>query len=60
MFIFQISFDNEKGYVVSLYWFPSQTLDEFDSYNDELEKLTTDVHSRKGDFVMIIGDFNTE
>ena len=45
----EISFNNRKRYVVSLYRSPSQAPDEFDSFINNLEKL--DIYSRKADFV---------
>ena len=56
----EISINNKKDYVVSLYRSPSQTPDEFDSFSNNLEKLITDIYSRKADFVMMIGDFNAK
>ena len=47
--IMEISFNNRKRYVVSLYRSPSQAPDEFDSFINNLEKL--DIYSRKADFV---------
>ena len=47
--------NNKKGYVVSLYWSPSQMPDEFDSFISNFEKL-----SWKVDFVLMIGDFNVK
>ena len=58
--ILEISINNKKDYVVSLYRSPSQTPDEFDSFSNNLEKLITDIYSRKADFVMMIGDFNAK
>ena len=48
------------GYVVSLYRFPSQTPDEFDSFNNNLEKLLIDMYYREADFVLMIGVFNAK
>ena len=45
----EISINNRKRYVVSLYRSPSQTPDEFDSFINNLEKL--DIYSRKANFV---------
>ena len=56
----EISINNKKGYVVSLYQSPSQTPDEFDSLINDFEKLIIDIYSRKADFVLMIGDFNAK
>ena len=58
--ILEISINNKKGYVVSLYRSPSQTPDEFDSFINNFEKLIIDIYSRKADFVLMIGDFNAK
>ena len=56
----EISVNNKNGYIDSLYRSPSKTPDEFDSFIDNLEKLTLDIYSRKTDFVLMIGDFNAK
>ena len=43
--ILEISINNKKGYVVSLYRSPSQTPDEFDSFINNFEKLISDIYS---------------
>ena len=43
--ILEISINNKKGYVVSLYRSPSQTLDEFDSFFNNFEKLIIDIYN---------------
>ena len=58
--ILEISINNKKGYVASLYPSPGQTPDEFDSIINDLEKLIIDTYSRKADFVLMIGDFNAQ
>ena len=58
--ILKISIDNEKGYVVSLYWSPSQTPDQFDYFINNSEKVIIDIYSQKADFVLMIGDFNAD
>ena len=58
--ILEISINNKKGYVVSLYRSPSQTPGKFDSFINNFEKLITDIYSRKADFVLMIGDFNAK
>ena len=37
-----------------------QTPDKFDSFINNFEKLMIDIHSRKADFVLMIGDFNAK
>ena len=56
-FILEISI-NKKGYVVSLYWSPSQTPDEFDSFINDFEKCLIDIYNWKAD--LVIGDFNAK
>ena len=58
--ILDISINNKKSYVVSLYRSPSQMPDEFDSFINDFEKLMIDIYSRKADFVLMIGDFNAK
>ena len=58
--ILEISINNKKGYVLSLYRSPSQTPSEFDSFINNLEKLIIDIYSRKADFAVMIGDFNAK
>ena len=42
-FILEISINNEKGYVVSLYRPPSETPDEFDFFINDFEKIAVDI-----------------
>ena len=42
---FEISINNKKGYVVSLYRSSSQTPDQFDSFINNFEKLIIDIYS---------------
>ena len=58
--IFEISINNKKGYVVSLYRSPGQTQDEFYSFINNLKKLIIDIYSRKANFVLMMGDFNAK
>ena len=41
--ILEVSINNKRGYVVSLYRSPSQTYDEFDSFITNLEKIVVDI-----------------
>ena len=52
--ILEISINNQKGYVISLYRSLGQTPDEFYSFINNLEKLLTDIYSRKSDFVLMM------
>ena len=58
--ILEISINNKKGYVVSIYRCPTQTPDEFDSFINSLVKLVIDIYSQKEDFVLMLGDFNAK
>ena len=58
--ILEISINNKKGYVASLYRSPSQTPDECDSFINDFEEFMIDSYSRKADFVLMIGDFNAK
>ena len=58
--ILEISINNRKSFVFSLYRSPSQMPDKFDSFFNDFEKLIIDIYSRKADFLLMIGDFNTK
>ena len=53
----EVSINNKRGYVLSLYRSPSQTSEEFDSFNTNLEKIVVDISRSNPLFVSIIGDF---
>ena len=53
----EVSINSKRGYVVSLYRSPSQTSEEFDSFNTNLEKIVVDISRSNSLFVLIIGDF---
>ena len=57
-FILEISINNKKSYVVSLYQSSGQKPDKLDSFINNLKKLVSDIYSRKADFMLMIGDFN--
>ena len=56
--IFEVSFKNKRGYVVSLYRSPSQTPDEFNNFLTSFEKSIGDIIAKNPSFVLITGDFN--
>ena len=58
--ILEISVNDKKVYVISLYRSPSKTPDEFDSFINNLEKPIIDIYSQKADFVLMIDDFNAK
>ena len=56
--VLEVSINNKRGYVVSLYRSPSQTPDEFDSFITNLEKIVVDISRSNPHFLLLIGDFN--
>ena len=54
--ILEVSINNKRGYVVSLYRSPSQTSDEFDSFITNLEKNVVDISRSNPHFLLLIGD----
>ena len=56
--VFEITLQNKRGYVVSLYRSPSQSPDEFDEFLNNFENLLNVITSHKVDFIFILGDFN--
>ena len=56
--IFELSINNKRRYVVSMYRSPSQTTDDFNSFTTNLEKLLGNISSTNPHFVLMIGDFN--
>ena len=56
--ILEVSINNKRGYVVSLYRSPNQTPDEFDSFITNLEKIVVDISRSNPHFLLLIGDFN--
>ena len=59
-FVLEVSVNNKRGYVVSLYRSPSQTSDEFDSFITNLEKIVVDISRSNPHFLLLIGDFNAK
>ena len=58
--ILEVSINNKRGYVVSLYQSPSQMSDEFDSFITNLEKIVVDISRSNPHFLLLIGDFNAK
>ena len=58
--ILEVSINNKRGYVVSLYRSPSQTSDEFDSFITKFEKIVVDISRSNPHFLLLIGDFNAK
>ena len=56
----EVIISNKKGYVITLYWSPSQTSDEFQSFISNLEKLLININSFDPHFVILLGDFNAK
>ena len=56
--IFEVSINNKRGYVFSMYRSPSQTSDDFNSFATNLEKLVVIMSSSNPHFISMIGDFN--
>ena len=57
---FEVSINNKRGYVVSMYRSPSQTSDDLNSFTTNLEKLVVNISSTNPRFILMIGDFNTK
>ena len=58
--IFEISIDNKRDYVVSIYHSLSQTSDDFNSFTTNLEKLVINISSTNPHFILMIGDFKAK
>ena len=58
--LLEVSINNKRCYVVSLYRSPSQIFDEFDSFITDLEKMVLDVSRNDPYFILITGDFNAK
>ena len=54
----EISIQNKRGYVISLYRSPSQRKDEFDQFLLNSEQLISDRMSQNPHFTLVTGDFN--
>ena len=49
---------NKKGYLISLYWSPSQIKDEFDQFLLNFEQPISDRMGQNPHFILVTGDFN--
>ena len=58
--ILEVSINNKRAYIVSLYRSPCQTSDEFDSFITNLEKIVVDISRGNPHFLLLIGDFNAK
>ena len=58
--IFEVSLNNKRGYVISIYCLLSQTSDNFNSFITNLEKLVNNISSSNPHFILMIGDFNSK
>ena len=56
----EVTISNQKGYIIILYWSPSQTSVEFDYFVSNLEKLLINITSFDSHFVILLGDFNAK
>ena len=56
--IFQVSNNNKRGYVFSMYRSPSQTSDDFNSFTTNLDQLVIKISSTNPHFILM--DFNTK
>ena len=54
----EISIQNKKGYVVSLYQSHIQSKDEFDQFLLNFEQLVSDRMRQNPHFILETGDFN--
>ena len=57
---FEVTMSNKRGYVVSIYWSPSQNFDNFNSFSTNLEKLVINMSSSNLNFILMIGDFHAK
>ena len=58
--IIELTLKNKKGYVISLYRSPSQSMDEFEEFLLNLDQTLHDISSLNPSFVMLLGDFNAK
>ena len=56
--VLEVNVQNKKGYVISLYRSPSQSMDEFDQFLLNFERLLSDRISQNPHFILVTGDFN--
>ena len=58
--IIELNLKNKKGYAITLYRSPSQSMDEFEQFLLNLDQLLHDISSLNPSFVMLLGDFNAK
>ena len=56
--LLEMTYHNKKVIVSVIYLSPSQSINEFDSYLSNLEKIVSDINNRKPALTTITGDFN--
>ena len=54
----EVTIQNKKGYVDVMYWSPSQSSIEFESFLSGFEDMLSSVIFSKSQFTVILGDFN--
>ena len=54
----EVSYNNKKIFIVTLYWSPSQTDGEFDKFLCSFESIIDNINQSNSYFVLITGDFN--
>ena len=58
--IFEVSINNKKVYVVSMFHSPSQTSNGLNSFTTNLEKLLSNISSTNPHFILMVGDSNAK
>ena len=58
--IIELTINNKKGYVMSLYRSPSQTHEEFEQFLENFDHTLNHINSLNPSFVIILGDFNAK
>ena len=53
-----MSIQNKRGLFVTLYCFPSQSHDCFQTFLKEFEELLSSITKQRTDFTIIVGGFN--
>ena len=54
----EMSIQNERGFLVTIYCSLSESHDCFQNFLNEFEKLLSRIAEKKSDFTVIVGDFN--
>ena len=58
--VIELNLNNKKGYVISLYRSPSQSIDEFEDFLLNLDQTMHDISSLSPSFIIMLGDFNAK